>query len=429
MEIMKPALLRAAAAAALSLGFVACKSNTPPPARPAVPPVQPLTPPTAQPEAQASPSTPDMLARKTATYAQELEARLAQRRAHPPAAKTEPGDAQAALATSAAANAVQQANAAVKPPAAKASSVAPNDSQALAAASPTHPADVSHDAAPDAADSPSEVKAAVDTGPASANQVASLTAPSAAAVPQLRQSDLAARAPIQPSTGGDLQQKLTQRMKEHPRDVAAQLDYQLLQFISDESVPDMRAMAPLPQEDRELVTAILDGLSNFRSGVRADNNMLLSKKVRPLLDLADRLRSQSDLTIPTVALCKRVDGFGVYDPIEPARFGAGREHPVIIYSEVANFDSHRNSNKQWETKLTVEEVLYTESGMSVWPDKPDTKTITDLSRNRRHDFFVVKVIHLPATLTIGRYLLKVTITDQQANRVAEATVPIVITAE
>ena len=65
--------------------------------------------------------------------------------------------------------------------------------------------------------------------------------------------------------------------------------------------------------------------------------------------------------------------------------------------------------------------------LPVWQDK--SKTLTDLSRNRRHDFFIVKTIRLPANLTIGRYLLKVTVIDQQASRVAEATVPVQVVAQ
>ena len=41
----------------------------------------------------------------------------------------------------------------------------------------------------------------------------------------------------------------------------------------------------------------------------------------------------------------------------------------------------------------------------------------------------MKRLVLPANLAVGRYLLKVTIVDQQVSRVAEATAPIVIVAE
>ena len=39
------------------------------------------------------------------------------------------------------------------------------------------------------------------------------------------------------------------------------------------------------------------------------------------------------------------------------------------------------------------------------------------------------MIHLPASLTIGRYLLKVSIEDQQVSRIAENTVAIQVVAQ
>lgn len=227
--------------------------------------------------------------------------------------------------------------------------------------------------------------------------------------------------------GEAVHRKLAQQAKDNPKDIAAQLDYQLLQFVRGEAVPQLDNIASLSAEDREVLAAILDGLSNFRNAARADTNMLLSQKVRPILDMADRLRSQSELAIPTLALCTEVKGYGSYDPIEPARFVAGQEVRAVIYCEVANFTSRNNERKLWETRLTQQAVLYTESGLSVWQDK--SKTITDLSRNRRHDFFIAKLVRLPANLTIGRYLLKVSVVDEQASRVAEAMVPMQIVAQ
>jgi hypothetical protein len=224
-----------------------------------------------------------------------------------------------------------------------------------------------------------------------------------------------------------LYDRLSKRIRDNPRDVAAHLEYQLLSFLRDEPTPELSSLATLPTEDRELVTAILDGLGNFRNGVRADGNMLLSRKIKPLLDVSDRLRSQADLTIPTIALCTKVDGFGKYDPIDPARFPVGKDTPLIVYCEVANFASNLNDAKLWQTQLTWDMTLYAEQGMSVWSSKTDT--ISDSARVRRHDFFALKKFTVPSSLPIGRYLLKVSIVDTQANRVSEATVPIVIGAQ
>jgi hypothetical protein len=279
---------------------------------------------------------------------------------------------------------------------------------------------------------PSVTQAVIDTSPAISNvgtvaetqPKANMPQTVAIATPMPR---VLTPRPAAPMTSDALAEKLARRVKDDPRDVSAQLEYQMLKFLFDEPTPQLSTLSSLPTEDRELVTAVLDGLTNLRNALRADQNMLLSKKIKPILDLSERLRSQADLTIPTIALCSRVNGFGSYDPIEPARFAAGRDHPVIVYCEVANFTSNLNDQQMWETRLTWDMTLYTEQGMSVWSDK--TETIGDTSRNRRHDFFVRKMITLPSTLTIGRYLLKCSIVDTQSNRVSEATIPIVIAAQ
>jgi hypothetical protein len=226
---------------------------------------------------------------------------------------------------------------------------------------------------------------------------------------------------------GELEQSIAKNLRENPKEVWAHLDYQMLQWLKDKPTPQLDMMDKLPAEDRDFVSAIMDGVTMLRNTLRSDSNMLMSKKVRSLIELAERLRAQADLIIPTVSLCTKVDGFGVYEPVDPARFTAMKEHPIIVYCEVENFSSHQNEKKMWETKLAQEVVLYTETGLPVWQDK--TESIPDLARNRRHDFFVVKKTKFPANIAIGRYLLKVTIVDQQASRVAEATMPVVFVAQ
>lgn len=220
---------------------------------------------------------------------------------------------------------------------------------------------------------------------------------------------------------GELAGRIGRRMSENRGDLSAHLDHQLLRFLSDESVPDLGVLSTLPPDDRELLTTLIDGLVNFRNGVRADGNMLLSRKVRPLLDMAGRLRSQADLSIRTIALCRSVRGFGVYEPIE-ARFVAGTAKEAIIYCQVENVSSRFNEQQVWESQLAQEAVLYTESGQRVWSNQ--RQTTPDLSRNRRQDFCALQRVMFPPTLTIGRYILKVTVIDEQVNRVAEATMPI-----
>lgn len=239
--------------------------------------------------------------------------------------------------------------------------------------------------------------------------------------------------PIVPGSGSvpspvpvdSLEQRLARRSREYPRDLPSQLDFQLLLFAKDEPVPRNADLAGLTTEDRELLTALMDGLTNFRNAIRADNNLLMNRKIRPLLDMSDRLRTRADLSIPNALLCREVKGFGIYTPLETARFEAGKAHKVIIYSEVENFSSVLNDKNLWETRLEQELVLYTESGLPVWEEKTPT---SDLCRNRRRDFFIARIITLPPNLTLGRYVLKVSITDTQAGRIAETSIPLAVVA-
>lgn len=223
-----------------------------------------------------------------------------------------------------------------------------------------------------------------------------------------------------------LELQLARRAREYPRDLPSQLDYQLLLFTKDEQVPRNADLAGLASEDRELLTALVDGLTNFRNGIRADNNMLMNRKIRPLIEMSDRMRSRADLSIPNALLCREVKAYGMYTPIESTRFEAGKAHKVIVYSEVENFASVLNDKSLWETRLEQELVLYTESGLPVWEEKTPT---TDFCRNRRRDFFIARIVTIPANLTMGRYVLKVSVTDQQASRIAETSIPIAVVAK
>ncbi len=230
------------------------------------------------------------------------------------------------------------------------------------------------------------------------------------------------------NTTDAIQKRIETKVRDFPKDSAAHLDYELSLFLQDRATPDLASLASLSAEDREVLTVLMDGLSNFRTILRNDSNMLLSRKVRPLIEMSDRLRSQSELTLPTVALCKSVKGFGLYEPIDADHIVAGKETRAIVYCEVANFASQLDDKQQWQTKLTHEMVLYNEAnGMRVW--RKPVEPITDSCRNRRHDFYTFSIVQLPATLPVGQYVLKVTVVDQQANRVAESSLPVTVVAQ
>jgi len=142
-----------------------------------------------------------------------------------------------------------------------------------------------------------------------------------------------------------------------------------------------------------------------------------------IVDQIDQTMGKRPIQISKVDLCQRVRGFGVYDPFESHVFLAGREQPMIVYTEVTNFRSILTDANRHQVKLAQEVVLYNESdGLAVW--RQPTVDIVDQSRNRRRDFFVVQMIRLPIRLSVGKYLLKVRITDISSGTLDESTIPI-----
>jgi hypothetical protein len=221
--------------------------------------------------------------------------------------------------------------------------------------------------------------------------------------------------------GSDFTQALVSKAKQQPDDLAAQLDSQLARYLKDQPAPVASELEHVGPEDRELVSAVIDGLVNFRNQVRTNPDALSADRARPLIEMADRIRAASELRVSSVTLCSAVKGFGDYQPVEP-RFVAGQPSVVVLYSEVDNFTSTQVDGGKWQTKLAYEVRIYTEGGMEVWSER--SENVTDMARRKRQDFFVAKMIRLPANLTVGRYSLKVTVRDLQANRVAESALPI-----
>lgn len=148
-----------------------------------------------------------------------------------------------------------------------------------------------------------------------------------------------------------------------------------------------------------------------------------------------RLAGERPFRIAKAELCARVRGYGQYDPMS-AVFIAGRPHRVIVYVEVEGF-GHRASMEAdrehasttgdaWTVELTQELNLYKDK-VKAWTRS--AQRVTESSRNRRRDFYLVHEIELPRNLGVGHYSLKVVMRDVVNDATDEAIVPITIVAD
>jgi hypothetical protein len=119
---------------------------------------------------------------------------------------------------------------------------------------------------------------------------------------------------------------------------------------------------------------------------------------------------------------------------------------MIVYAEVENYAQAREADlptsgtarsaasDRWALELSQEVQLYAADGTLCWFVKEQTHR--DTSQSKRRDFFLVQRIDLPASLTIGRYTLKVIVRDKAAGAiagdaepVAEVNIPLTIVAD
>src|SRR5690606_33459419 len=191
---------------------------------------------------------------------------------------------------------------------------------------------------------------------------------------------------------------------------------------ADEAGPVATA-GDLTEEDRRLLGTVREGLISFRQALRrgeAGPAPLPSEKIEPLMEMARELRRQVGLTLPEIALCSSVTGFGAYEAL-PLQFPAGQQRRTILYVEVDHFAS-RESGGGWETTLTLSAVLYDPEGRPVMT-MPEAQ-IVDRSRRKRRDFFISGYLDLPATPEAGEYVLKVSVRDDLSQRIAEQSLKV-----
>lgn len=205
-----------------------------------------------------------------------------------------------------------------------------------------------------------------------------------------------------------------------PSNVRSQWQLSLLKLASGESPP-----AGGPDDGAAANSALLGSAvrATAATGTLLTDPMATHDEALDAVDeLRDALRTEAELRIPVVALCSRVDAFGVYDELPDGAMSPNRVNRAIVYGEVQNFASE-SKDRGYRTLLSSRLELFTADGRSVWRDQQDQ--IEDFCRRRREDFFIAQMVTLPV-LSPGEYVLKMTITDLLASKTNQATKSITV---
>lgn len=192
-----------------------------------------------------------------------------------------------------------------------------------------------------------------------------------------------------------------------------------LSLASDHKQMDPRLFDALNPKAREQVTRFHQMVAVAFDELASGSNKALTR--RDILQKIDEVFGAQPLKIDQLALCRRVDSYGVYEPFATTRFLAGRKNRVLVYVELENFKHELLDDGQYEVRLEQTVELYEATGTSVvWRQGP--VELVDVSRKKRRDFFVVYPVDLPARLTAGTtYRLKVRVSDKHGGTIHEQT--------
>ncbi len=156
------------------------------------------------------------------------------------------------------------------------------------------------------------------------------------------------------------------------------------------------------------VAAIADG-----TNAPAQDGPARSAQIRTaVLALEDR----SPLAVTQVRLCRKVVGFGSFEPLDRGAVKPGR--PVILYCEMTGMRYETKDDRYVSRLFSRVELFSTRDRTKVW--EQSLGEAEDQCRNRRRDYYVNYRICLPPSVAPGEYRLRVSQTDLIARQTASA---------
>ncbi|MFI4916348.1 MAG: hypothetical protein ACIAS6_07580 [Phycisphaerales bacterium JB060] len=191
----------------------------------------------------------------------------------------------------------------------------------------------------------------------------------------------------------------------------------------------------LSPAEREMVDALAPLLHALAAGDRADAPRRIGEAID---DVSRVLPDVLPIRINDAALATDIYGFAAYRPFERYAFQAGRTNRVLLYTEPAGFQSRLTTEPAsrgqadnpgaYEVVLGLELRLYNERGSMLAWRKPEERVAIRSDRPRT-EIYLGTVIDLPASLSVGRYQLKVIVRDQADGSEDERVIPIEIVAD
>lgn len=213
-------------------------------------------------------------------------------------------------------------------------------------------------------------------------------------------------ASVQPSPGS------TDEVNEHMR-------LRLLQLLAGD---EEASLAPIPgatAPQQDYWNKQLFAVSTFLDSKRQpDNKRRAAGSLMHLDQARAKLAELATMQVRRLSFVDSVAGFGSYELHEDAKFRPGTQ--VTLYAEIENFSS-QSTKDGYRTRLGTSYEVVDKNGKRV--DSAEFPEVEDLCRNPRRDFHMQYTVTLPMRIYPDQYELRLVITDQQSQKIGQASLP------
>lgn len=171
-------------------------------------------------------------------------------------------------------------------------------------------------------------------------------------------------------------------------------------------------------EQNQSWNQILAALSTATSPETTDPS-LVSHNVDVAVDTIETL---APLRINDLHLCKKIDGFAHYEPLQASLSRVGQ--PLLIYCEMTGL-RYEETKDQLRSRISSRvELVPAGGGPPAWSQA--LGTAEDLCRRRRRDYYVNYRLVIPSDLPPQAYSLRLTQTDEISGRSTSSEVALIL---
>ena len=128
------------------------------------------------------------------------------------------------------------------------------------------------------------------------------------------------------------------------------------------------------------------------------------------------------LTIGAATLCRKINGFGSFEPLNASALRPGKS--ALVYCELSGLEYRPEGDGFAAHVATRVELIRPDDGGKAWEISGEAPP--DRCRTKRRDSYVGTLITLPESIAPGPYTLRLYQADAASGRTASAEIPVTI---